>query len=453
MADKALTETEWKKFAKGRDLKDAALLKALAAHEKAKEPDEQLKALALIEKEADALRKLVKGDKDFGAQLDAMDKAIAKEEKAAKAAQKEAESKESEEEGEDAPDLLTTKMIPLLRQVKQGEEMQVLLARGSKEVAVLMSRRSISSSRRKLLSDYLAEGAPKYDKGVCIFEENAYTFVLETQASGLAKKIKAALLKQVNLRLKVRVRGQEEGDVDDDGDEAGHELEAETHEAETHEPQAGQTESTSPQDGPDPLRADYERRQPGAAEAVHGHAQAAKLQPLLDFAAGKAEAGQWRAALQALDQIDKLLAAPAPGQGASLVKLQQARLGWEQARKKAQADLAEVARALDEAVRGHNEIEEAEDEYEEGDLKDGVRLLDQVFESLDGRLLDALDGALNAGPEQRPARQAEAGAILVEYRAYMATSALLAAIDDNPFRPCTVQKSLDRALAAVAAAL
>lgn len=35
MSDKNLSELEWKKFAKGRDLRDAALVKAMVAVERA----------------------------------------------------------------------------------------------------------------------------------------------------------------------------------------------------------------------------------------------------------------------------------------------------------------------------------------------------------------------------------------------------------------------------------
>ena len=457
MADKYLTEAEWKKFSKGRDVKDTALLKALAAYEKAKGPSEQLSALAQVEKETDALRKFVKGDKEFGAQLDAMDRAVGREEKVAKAAEKEAESKESEDE-EDAPDLLTTKMIPLLRQVKNGQEMQALVALAGPKAAVMLSRRAISPSRRKMLTDYLDDGMPKFAAGICTFEAAAVTFVFQTQAAGMAKKLRAALLEQTALRLKVRVRGPDPQDVDEDGHEEEHEGTEVEVEVEVHEDQAA----------PSPLRAEYEQRLAATTAALKSHPEAAKLQALIAFAQGKAGAGQFPSALQALEQVDKLLAAqtsptptstptstttPQAPSGASLVKLQQARLGWEQARKKAQADMAEVARVLRDAVLAHNSDETAEDEYEEGDLQEGVKLLAQVFETLDTRLLDALDAALNAGPEQRPAHQAEAASVLTQYRTFMAASPLLAAIDGNPFRPCTVQRGLDNALAAVAAAL
>ena len=217
MSEKNLSESEWKKFAKGRDLKDALFVKALIALEKARSPEDALSALDDLEKQADALRKSAKADKELTAYLDGVDKSLDKERKLNKTALKEAESAEDEED--ESPALLTSKMVPLVRQVKKGDEMQVLLANTGKEVAVLLSRRSISPSRRKLMTEYLNSGAPKFIAGTCIFEENAYTFVVKTQAAGLAKRIKAALLKQVDLRLKVRVRGEDPDDVDDDGEE------------------------------------------------------------------------------------------------------------------------------------------------------------------------------------------------------------------------------------------
>ena len=59
-------------------------------------------------------------------------------------------------------------------------------------------------------------GSPKYVKGQCVYEENAHTFVMQTQAAGLAKKVKAALLEQTQARYKVRVRGQDPDDIDED---------------------------------------------------------------------------------------------------------------------------------------------------------------------------------------------------------------------------------------------
>ena len=311
MADKFLTEGEWKKFAKGRDLKDAALIKALAAFEKAKKPDEQLELLATIEKEADALRKFVKGDRDFGAYLDGIGKAQEKEEKLAKAAK----ASEASEDEEESPTLLTTKLVPLLRELKKGEaELPVLIAVGGKEAAVLISRRAISPSRRKLLAEFLGEsGQPKYVIGHCVWEANSYTFVVQTQAAGLAKKLRAAILKQTDLRAKVRVRG-EDGAMDDDGEEAEG-GEHESTEASTP-PQAGApgTGNSIPEAPPliDPLKAQFDKRwaelEPLALAALkNGTGDVSKIRAVAEFVREKADASNFKAALAGSDSLEKLL--------------------------------------------------------------------------------------------------------------------------------------------------
>ncbi|KQP43160.1 hypothetical protein [Pseudorhodoferax sp. Leaf274] len=222
MSDKNLTELEWKKFSKGKGYKDAAFVKALAALESGKTPQAKLDALAEIDKQAAVLRKAARNDEALGRYLDGAEQASDKERKlqemqARKAAQ--AAPAAAADDEEETPALLTTKMIPLLRQVKKGEPMQVLVANTGKEAAVLLSRRAISPSKRKLLTNYLGVGGTvKFASGEAIWEENAVTFVLQTQAAGMAKKLKAALLKQTEQRTKVRVRGEDPSDIDDDGE-------------------------------------------------------------------------------------------------------------------------------------------------------------------------------------------------------------------------------------------
>jgi len=222
MSDKNITELEWKKFSKGKGkgYKDGAFVKALAALELGKTPEAKLAALDAIEKEGDALRKANKADKDLGGYLDDAEKAAGKERKLQEAeAKKAAKQSASEEDEDDSPAALTAKMIPLLRQVRKGDVMKVMVAVTGKEVAVLVSKKPIGPPKRKLLTDYLGlSGGVKFAVGECIWEENAHTFVLSTQAAGLAKKIKAALYKQVEQRFKVRVRGEDPNDIDDDGE-------------------------------------------------------------------------------------------------------------------------------------------------------------------------------------------------------------------------------------------
>ena len=188
-----------------------------------------------------------------------------------------------------------------------------MLARGGKAVAVLMSRKAISPSRRKMLTEYLDDGTPKFHKGICIFEEKAYTFVLETQAAGLAKKVKAALLKQVELRLKVRVRG-EEGDLDDDGEppekdddeDEGSEVQGEQRATIPEPPPLKETVST------DPLKADFDKRWPGVERQVldtlqRGVGDVSKLRAVAEFVREKGEGGNYKAALQGIESLLKLL--------------------------------------------------------------------------------------------------------------------------------------------------
>lgn len=228
MGDKCLTEAAWKAFARGRGLKDAALLKALAELTKADKagPEQTVQALDELRKQAEALRSAAKADKAITAYLDDIAKAVLKEraaaQQAAKAAAAAAAAAQKSEEEDDSPALLTTQLLPLVRLVRKGEPLPALLAVGGKGAAVLLSRRAISPARRKLLVDYLGVSAGvKFIAGVCLFEENAHTFVVRSQAGGLAKKLKAALLEQTGLRLKVRVRGESPDDVDEDGDDDG----------------------------------------------------------------------------------------------------------------------------------------------------------------------------------------------------------------------------------------
>ena len=322
MSDKNLTELEWKKFAKGRNLKDAALVKALADLERAAKtgPDAQLSALADIEKQADGLRKSAKGDKELAGYLDDLDKALDKQRKLSDLEAKKAAKAVSEDEEEETPALLTTKMVPLLRQVKKGEEMPVLLASTGKEVAVMLSRRAISPSKRKLLTTYLDGGTPKFFAGTCIFEENTYTFVLKTQAGGLAKKVKAALLKQVELRLRVRVRGEDPNDVDEelgDADDADEAAGAST----ASGPGAGADAGAAPDGGAD-QRALYEQTKkslyPRISAAVReGVPNKDRIVTLMGLAQKTEGTQGWAAGIALYEQLAALLpaapaAAPAP---------------------------------------------------------------------------------------------------------------------------------------------
>ena len=467
MSDRNLTELEWKKFAKGRNLKDAALVKAIADLERAARtgPDAQLAALADIEKQADSLRKSAKGDKELAGYMDGLDKALDKQRKLSEFEAKKAAKAPSEDQEEETPALLTTKMVPLLRQIKKGEQMPVLLASAGKNVALMLSRRAISPSKRKLLSDYLDGGTAKFFSGLCLFEDNAYTFVLKTQAAGMAKKLKAALLAQVELRLRVRVRGEDPNDVDeelgdaDDGDEAPGAgvasgratagagaapgaVAGPARAADAATPGPG-----IPKPGSEDAQARYEARSaqltPWALAALKAQqGDASKIRAVAEFAREKGESGNYKAALAALDSLEKLLPTAAPAATAepkpvSQVKLQQARLAWDAARQKIQADIATLQKEILAKARGEPDF---------ADIAQVIKGFETLKSRFDKRLIDKLDEALNAGPEQRPALHREAVAMIDRYQDQVASEPLLRDLDDNPFVQLSVQATLNRTL-------
>lgn len=304
MSEKLLDESEWKKFSKGGDYKDAALLKALAALAKAA-PAECGAALDEVEKQGELLLKAHKGDKKLAEHWKTVAAALVRERKAATAA---AEAEAASADDDDAgPAVLTTKMVPLLRTVPKGETLQAVVAYVGDQTAVMVSRKAIGAPQRKLLATQLGvSGGVKYLAGQCLFEKNLHTFVLETLVAGMAKKLKAALLAQTEMRWKIRVRGLDPNVVEEDLDDGEAVAEA-----------AGGT--AAEQDPAAAARAAFEARLDGLQDALKAalanpKQDGSKLRALLAFAQGKAEADQFPAAMQGLDALAKQLgvAAAAP---------------------------------------------------------------------------------------------------------------------------------------------
>lgn len=461
MTDKYLDVGEWKKFAKGRSLKDAGLLKAYGELDKAgKDAAAQVEALGSLAEEGAALAKVAKADKEVVTWLTSLGKSV-------QAELKEAQARLAAEQEEDAdPAELTTKMVPLLRDVKAGDlTLQAKIVGVGKHTAVMLSRKTISPARRKLLVEYLAEsGTPKVWDGTCLFENNAVTFVLEAEIAGLAKRIAAALLAQTGQRIKVRVRTNDPTQVDEDDSAA--------------EPPA--VTSDAPGDTapvPDPARAAYEalikalqpRVGPGRLEQ---HPAAAKIRALLDFAEGKAKGGEFKAAQQTLEMVAKLLTAPpaaveAPAPGGSAtgsVQYAKARLAWQAARKKAQLEIATLKAAIEDSfAEVEEEVDEDEDDEMSADafepvpggltianLPQSLARLDEILRRLDDSLAETLDEALNASDdEQRKALHRLAVDQMDDFNAYVAADPLLANLDNNPFVPVTVRATLESTLQAL----
>lgn len=197
MLDKSLTTAAWTTFAKGKPYEDKALLKAHKAD----------KALQTFFKEM--------GVPPPSCRRPCWPASAPKNARAAPP-------------DDDAdPTALTDQLKSLLAVARRGETLYAMLAYTGKQMAVMLSRRPLSASARGVLNKYLGAAGTKYLMGTCVFESNAHTFVLEARVAGLAKRIRQALNEQTSLRLKVRVRGQDPGDVEeaDGAEQSGAESE------------------------------------------------------------------------------------------------------------------------------------------------------------------------------------------------------------------------------------
>lgn len=241
---KLLSDASWKDvLAKNKTIKDNGLMKSLAEIKKLgdddydgaqKHLDEVVKLVGQLKKskEVVASKDVTKFLGELASTAETALKEVAKDKAEAqkttklsaaaeaKKRDKEDEKKGGDEEEEEGSALLTTKLIPLLRSVKKGERMHTLVASVGKRAVVMLSRKPISHSRRKLLADELGiSGGIKYSEGHCVSEHGVINFVLTTEVAGMAKKLKVALLQQTGLRInKLAARG-EDGETDSDEDE------------------------------------------------------------------------------------------------------------------------------------------------------------------------------------------------------------------------------------------
>lgn len=322
---KHIGEAHWKACTKKLklELDDKALLKALAAFDKTDATRPELRSQALDDVLSEARKQtvaLAKEKKELGDKLFAEVKGKLQElmegtEKLLKETRAALEAAKEEDDEADSPVLLTSKMLPLIRELRKGEiTMHALIGTAGKETAVLIRRRPIAPSMRKLIGEALdARGAIKYIPADCVFENKALTFIVKTQAAGLAKRLKAALLAQTELRLKVRVRGEDPGDVDEDGDDDGEEASA----AEGQQAAKVQAPPAGEQTGEPPAFTQMHKSVSAKLQAAlqTSHPELAKLKALSGYVSEKVGARDYVAATKALELLDKMLGTAAAARG------------------------------------------------------------------------------------------------------------------------------------------
>jgi hypothetical protein len=145
-------------------------------------------------------------------------------------------------------------------------------------------------------------------------------------------------------------------------------------------------------------------------------------------------------------------AAPQVGStaGSSLVALQKSRIAWDNTRKAIQIQLKALEAAVVQAVHAHNADPASEDEYDEGELTRNIPKLYTLLDKLDTRLIDKLDAALNAEPDQRLALQHEAGGIIKDYQKVLAGDPTLTLIDNSKLLPSPIRPIVEKTLSVLA---
>ena len=474
---KFLSDSGWKDLASKNKIKDNGLLKVLADHKRLAEDkhDDVLDSLDEILKLATQLKKAkdvaaAPGAAKYVAEvIDAAEsdrrvaiKAKADADKAnAKAeADKKAKSADKKDDGEDEEEevstLLTTKMVPLLRAVNKGERMHALVASAGKDVAVMLSRKPISPSRRKLLADELGgAGGIKYFVGHCEREEHLTTFVLKTQVAGLAKRLKVALLQQTGLRVKLRCRG-EDGETDDDLEEPDESPTDRAEDGERAEEPGKSAEPPTAMARPFELSAAVGRggknleedvqavqaalnRRAGAGLNVDGRCDADTIDAIVEFQRalgqskpdGRVDPRRGTArALAASGKIGKPPPAPspiAPPEDLGEATLARAPLVWHGTRNVLDHNIKELKRAIRQEYSNEHPSLLAE-------IDQNVDRVDVILEKLDVRLAQTLERAGAAkSAAQRKTEVASAKAILADYVAFVKSEPLIEHIDKNPF--------------------
>jgi hypothetical protein len=194
----------------------------------------------------------------------------------------------------------------------------------------------------------------------------------------------------------------------------------------------------------DPVRLDAFKQTAAAAQAALKSgdlAGAAKAADALQAMLGVPPAAPASSAGNGTRPDDTAAAAPAAAQNVA-----KSRLAWLATRQKIETDLGKLKSAVMATCQGID-IESA---LEAGFRERVEPVLEQLDESL-AHKLEELNGAADAA--QRAKLVAEAKGIIKRYEAFAAGSQIIAKLDDNPFFPLAISKTLAATLGTLAGAI
>lgn len=178
-----------------------------------------------------------------------------------------------------------------------------------------------------------------------------------------------------------------------------------------------------------------------------GHPTFSEIAQKISAVQRAVEAGDWQSAESNFTEADRLVTAALgeiqSKQAADVIpkgtaEYTKARLGWEAACKKAKSDLESLEAAI---------LNRCKDEEDFQEIAVCAVNLYSVFNKLDGKLAQALDAAANAAtPEERKKHHATALSVLDRFESTIKEDELIQNVDNNPFKPVAVRKTLDGVL-------
>lgn len=279
-------------------------------------------------------------------------------------------------------------------------------------------------------------------------EKDSKTLIarLNKPASGMARKlvkvVKFAGFSKVVLQF-------EDGTSEEGGDEEGDEAAADG------SPPVAAAEPAPAPPQPPPQATDFgpvtarvtalvKRMLPLiAADATRGDTLKTLAKQAQGFIQSR-DAAQAESATDALEQavtgFEAAGAAPAQSQ-TDAATLAKARSAWMAVRQRVDGDLSKLLDAVRSTYQDHGGLAEIEQRVQ--------KELDGVLGALNEDLAHKLDEMGKAGAAERPKLMAEAKQIAERYQQHVATDKVLGALDDNPFVPLSVQKTVTAALSAI----
>jgi hypothetical protein len=460
MADKYLSEKEWKSASKGTAWKAEPLAKALAAFEKADKsgPADGLKALDEVQKQADLLAKSGKGDKPLTAWLGNLDKSIASQRKdydkalaeAAKAA-KDASKGPSEDDEENAaaavlldPKRLLSQFQMLKRDPQRRAQFAFVAAKT--EAGFTLSPKVAGRKLFAKLTEALDSKVGTF--GVAWLDGTTLVLQIDKAMGGVVKKVRAPI-KACGFRIAKVVLWDAEGQV----------LEEDLADEKDLPPvDSGESNETAADDqrsADDPQQAGFEQLLKTLGGPLQqaldgGHPAAAKLRELLKFAKDKAGAGQYAAGVQALEVLAKLLksaGSPKPDNEDTATapqdvprKADYARCAqvWSVTRTRVSDDLKKLREAILSEFAASPLL---------GEINARIGRLDDVAQRFDDQLDAVLSQAGAAADEAERIRlHRQAAQSIQRMLSQLDADPILSRLKDNPFVPIDPRAALGATL-------